>query len=76
VDENHENESEVVEDDGTKSFKEEPSLSEKRGRKRVKRRAEPVSEDAEMDDMNEKVNIIPEEEPSDLQQHSYEEDVS
>lgn len=76
VDENHENESEVVEDDGTKSFKEEPSLSEKRGRKRAKRRAEPVSEDAEMDDMNEKVNIIPEEEPSDLQQHSYEEDVS
>ena len=75
ADESHENESEVVEDEDTKSFKEEPLLLVKRGRKRVKRRAE-VSEVSEMDDMNEKVNIIPENEPSDVQQRSYEEDVS
>lgn len=76
-DERHENESEdVLDDEDTKSFKEQTSSLEKRGRKRVKRRAEKNNEAAEMDEMNEKVNIIPEVDPSDLLQHSYEEDVS
>jgi hypothetical protein len=73
----HENESEeVLDDQDTKSSEEETSLSEKKGRRRVKRRAERITEAAEMDDMNEKVNIIPEDYPSDLLQHSFEEDVS
>lgn len=73
----HENESEeVLEDQNTKSSKEETPLSEKRGRRRVKRRVESIIEAAEMDDMNEKVNIIPEDDPSDTLQNSFEEDVS
>eukprot|EP01035_Chromulina_nebulosa_P022428 gene22428-29042_t len=72
----HENESEeVLDDQDTKSSKEETSLSEKKGRRRVKRRAESIIEAAEMDDMNEKVNIIPEDDPSDLLQNSFEEDM-